>query len=89
MDLALVAAMERNPSTIFLLSDGQPTPIRDGKALDQNDIINLVEEHLKKMYGSRPLVINTIYTNKDPSEEGFMRKISNGFNGKHKTVKLE
>jgi hypothetical protein len=89
MDLALVAAMERNPSTIFLLSDGQPTPIRDGKALDQGDIIKLVEEHFKKMYGSRPLVINTIYTNRDPSEEDFMKKISRGFNGKHKTVKLE
>ena len=59
------------------------------KPSTKNDIINLVEEHFKKMYGSRPLVINTIYTNRDPSEEDFMKKISRGFNGKHKTVKLE
>lgn len=33
MDLAVIAAMERGASTIFLLSDGQPTTSRNGMPL--------------------------------------------------------
>lgn len=91
MDLALVAAMERGASTIFLLSDGQPTAIRNGVPLKQEELIDLVEENYKRLYsgkGRKEVVINTIYTNTDRSEEEFMKKISRKFRGKHKDVKL-
>ncbi len=89
MDLALVAAMERQASAIFLLSDGQPTTSKDGRALDQNDLIDLVNDNYKRIYKGKACTINTIYTNRDRSEEDFMKKIARKFNGKHKDVQLD
>lgn len=91
MDLALVAAMERGATSIFLLSDGQPTAVREGEPLKQDELIDLVEENYKKLYsgkGKKEVTVNTIYTNTDRSEEEFMKKIARKFRGKHKDVKL-
>ncbi len=89
MDLALVAAFERQASAIFLLSDGKPTPAKDGKKLEEDDIIKLVSDNYNRMYKAKSATINTIYTNTDSADEGFLKKISKKFNGKHKSVKLD
>jgi|GEM_PF-2340609 len=88
MDLALVAAMQRGASTIFLLSDGQPSAVLDGKPLDQDDLIDVIRDHHKKLYKGKPLVINTIYTNTNRREEAFMRKIARQFGGQHRDVRF-
>ncbi len=89
MDLALVAAMERGASTIFLLSDGQPSVYRQDRTLSQDDIIKVIADHHKRLYRSnKPLVIHTIYTNADRREEAFMQEIARRFKGKHKDVQL-
>ncbi|MGI8602362.1 MAG: hypothetical protein ACR2OZ_05120 [Verrucomicrobiales bacterium] len=88
MDLAVIAAMERRAETIFLLSDGKPGTARDGKPLEQDDLIKFIRSHYERLYKTKPLTIHTIYTNTDKSEEDFMKKISRRFNGKHKDVKL-
>jgi hypothetical protein len=89
MDLALVAAMERKATSIFLLSDGQPSAMRGGRTLDQNELISVIRDHHKSLYKGKPLVINTIYTNTNRSEEAFMKKISRQFGGQHKDVQFE
>lgn len=89
MDLALVAAMERKATSIFLLSDGQPSAMRGGRTLDQNELISVIRDHHKSLYKGKPLVINTIYTNTNRSEEAFMKKISRQFGGQHKDVQFD
>jgi len=89
MDLALVAAMQREATTIFLLSDGQPSAVRNGQPLDQDALIDVIRDHHKKLYKGKPLVINTIYTNNNRSEEAFMRTIARRFGGQHKDVRLD
>ena len=88
MDLAVVAAMQRQASTIFLLSDGQPSANRDGRALSQDDLIDVIRDHHKQLYKGKPLTIHTIYTNTNRNEEAFMRTISRRFGGKHTSVRL-
>lgn len=90
MDLALVAAMERQATAVFLLSDGQPTPVREGEALKRDEIIDLVRDSYKRLYsGNKEMVVNTIYTNTDRRDEDFMKTIARRFKGRHKDVKLE
>jgi hypothetical protein len=88
MDLALVAAMQREATTIFLLSDGQPSAVRDGRPLDRDDLLDVIRDHHKSLYKGKPLTIHTIYTNTNRSEEAFMRTISRRFGGKHTDVRL-
>jgi hypothetical protein len=88
MDLAVVAAMQRQASTIFLLSDGQPSANRDGRALSQDDLVDVIRDHHKQLYKGKPLTIHTIYTNTNRNEEAFMRTISRRFSGKHTSVQL-
>lgn len=90
MDLALVAAMERQATSVFLLSDGQPTPVKEGERLEQDEIIDLVRDNYKRLYpGNKEMVVNTIYTNTDRSDEDFMKTIARRFKGRHKDVKLD
>ncbi|MFN0125138.1 MAG: hypothetical protein ACKV19_00435 [Verrucomicrobiales bacterium] len=88
MDLALVAAMERQASTIFLLSDGQPSAYTANGSLSKDEILKVITDHHKRLYRNKPLVIHTIYTNTDRKEEAFMQEISKHFKGKHKDVQL-
>ena len=89
MDLAVIAAMERHASTIFLLSDGQPTTSRNGQPLVQDELIDFLVENRDRLYNKKPLVLNTIYTNKNREEEEFMKNLAKKFGGKHKAVKLD
>lgn len=96
IDLAMVAAFERQPSTLFVLSDGAPGTKRssEDKAMDHDDIIKLVHEKYLKIMGEKSkLMVNTISIDSDTDEgrEGtkFMRKLAAKFAGKHKEVKKD
>jgi hypothetical protein len=96
IDLAMVAAFERKPTTLFVLSDGAPGTKKSGadKAMDHDDIVKLIyEKYLSIMGQGAKLMVNTIsiYSNTDEGKEGikFMRKLANKFGGKHKEVRPE
>lgn len=95
IDLAMVAAFERMPSTIYVVSDGAPGTRRENsdRAMDKDDIIELIAEKRKEVMGNGALVVNTITVDSDTSEakEGaeFMRKLARKFKGKHRTIKPE
>jgi len=84
IELGIVAAMERLPSTIFVLSDGDPnTRNADGK-VPYDDLIKLVAENYKRLYGGRKLVINTLSIRN--LGEQFLKEISKTFRGRHRRI---
>jgi hypothetical protein len=93
IDLAMVAAFERKPSTLYVLSDGAPgtkDPKDDGP-MDKDDLIKLIVEKKKALMGSSTaLTVNTISieSNTPEGQEGekFMGKLARAFQGKHKKV---
>jgi hypothetical protein len=94
IDLAMVAAFERKPSTIFVLSDGAPGTKRPGDdaPMDKDDLIDLIHEKYKVIMGTTAkLQVNTISIKSDSADgkegEKFMGKLARKFGGKHKEVK--
>ncbi|HEX2748644.1 MAG TPA: hypothetical protein VHM91_11640 [Verrucomicrobiales bacterium] len=94
VDLAMVAAFERKPSTLFVLSDGAPGTKHagDNGPMEHDEIIKMIYEKYKTLMGeTSKLAVNTISidSNTDEGREGtkFMRKLANKFGGKHKEVK--
>lgn len=85
IELGVVAAMERRPSTIFVLSDGEPGTRRDGDKLSDEDLVEVIEESYERIYKGKKLTINTIAV--DGKGEKFLRKISKRFKGTHKNIK--
>ena len=93
IDLAMVAAFERKPSTIFVISDGAPGT-KDPKSngpMDKDDLIKLIKEKHKALMGSTTkFTLNTISIESDTEEgkegEKFMGKLARAFEGKHKKV---
>jgi hypothetical protein len=85
VDLGIVAAMDRNPTTIFVLTDGEPGTIQDGEQVGLDELVKLVEGEYARIYGQRPLTINTISVK--GLGEKFLKKISKKFNGKHKNIR--
>ena len=93
IDLAMVAAFERKPSTLYVLSDGAPgtkDPKADGP-MDKDELIKLIVSKQKALMGSTaPLTVNTISIESDTAEgkegEKFMGKLARAFKGKHKKV---
>ena len=93
IDLAMVAAFERKPSTIFVLSDGAPGTKRaaDNGPMDKDDLIKLIHEKYKIIMGTTKLDVFTISI--DGGDEGakeggkFMSALARKFGGKHKEVK--
>ena len=94
IDLAMVAAFERKPSTIYVLSDGAPgtkDPKDDGP-MDKRKLIDLIHEKYKTIMGSTSkLQVNTIsiFTGDAEGKEGekFLKDLARKFDGKHSTVK--
>ncbi len=94
IDLAMVAAFERKPTTLYVLSDGAPgtKDPKDDKPMDKDDLIKLIYEKYKSMMGTTSkLTVNTISIYSDNAEgkegEKFLRKLATTFGGKHKEVK--
>lgn len=93
IDLAMVAAFERKPSTLYVLSDGAPgTRMAGEPAMDKDDIIKLIYTKFEKMMGkTSKMQVNTIsiYSNSEEGREGekFLKKLAAKFGGKHKEIK--
>ena len=93
IDLAMVAAFERKPSTIFVLSDGAPGTQKKGEAtpMDKDDLIKLIHEKYKLIMGSAKLDVFTITIDGGDAggKEGqkFMSSLARKFGGKYKEVK--
>ena len=84
IELGVVAAMERMPSTIFVLSDGAPSTTRDGRSLGHDDLVDVIRENYRRIYKGRKLTINTLSIRN--LGEGFLRKISQAFHGRHQKI---
>jgi hypothetical protein len=85
VDLGLVAAMEHKPSTIFVLSDGEPSTRQENKVLTDTQIIKLIDKEYQRIYGSGKLEVNTISIKGNGAN--FMKKIASHFKGKYKDIK--
>ena len=94
IDLAMVAAFERKPSTIYVLSDGAPgtrIPGADGP-MDKGLLIDLIHSKYRVLMGpAAPLNVNTIsiHTGDAEGEEGriFLASLARRFGGKHVSLK--
>lgn len=94
IDLAMVAAFARKPTTIYVLSDGAPgtkEPKDDGP-MDKRKLIDLIYDKYKAIMGSTTkLQVNTIsiFTGDNDGKEGekFLKDLARKFDGKHSTVK--
>ena len=84
MDLALVAAFEYKPKTIFLIADGEPGTARGGKKLDQRDLIKLLSKEAERAYKGSPPTVHTISV-KDQGER-MLRAIAKEFRGRYKSI---
>ncbi len=94
IDLAMVAAFERKPTTLYVLSDGAPgtKDPKEDKPMDKDDLIKLIHGKYKTIMGTTSkLTVNTISIYSDSAEgqegEKFLRKLARAFDGKHKEVK--
>ena len=85
MDLALVAAFEQKPSSIFLIADGEPGTSRGKKRLGQDALIELLAEEAKRAYGKNPLPQVNAISVKDQGEK-MLRAIAKEFKGKYKSI---
>ena len=85
MDLALVAAFEQKPATIFLIADGEPGTQRNGKKLGQDALINLLADEAKRAYGGGTLPTVNAISVKDQGEN-MLRAIARKFRGKYKSI---
>lgn len=85
MDLALVAAFEQKPATIFLIADGEPGTQRKGKKLEQPDLIKLIAKEAKRAYGKGSLPTVNAISVKDQGEK-MLRAIAKEFKGKYKSI---
>lgn len=93
IDLAMVAAFERQPSTLFVLSDGAPGTTRqgEGRPMDKKALIDFIHEKYKKLMPGQPLTVSTISVETSGAEgrEGaeFLRNLARKFGGKHKEIR--
>jgi hypothetical protein len=85
MDLALVAAFEQKPSTIFLIADGEPGTAKGGRKLDQADLIKLIVKEAERAYGGGTMPTVNAISVKDQGEQ-MLRAIAKEFKGKYKSI---
>lgn len=96
IDLAMVAAFERKPSTIYVISDGAPgskNP-KDDKPMSHEAIVKLIVEKYKAIMGSTAkLAVNAITIDSDSPDakegEKFMSRLARAFDGKYKKVDVK
>jgi len=85
MDLALVAAFNQKPKTIFLIADGEPGTRRGNKKLDQKDLVKLLRDEAKRAYNGGTLPTVHAISVKDHGEK-MLRAIAKEFRGKYKSI---
>ena len=82
-DMALLAAFEQKPDTIFLLTDGEPSTSRRGDRLSKNEIVEMVHKAGKRAYGGKKPRVNGISVN--GIGESYLKAIVRPYHG---TVKI-
>lgn len=87
IDLGLVLAFEMKPSTVFILSDGAPSTTLNGRRLDLRDILRLIQDKYKEVFGKEANgpTVNSVTINGEG--EAFLKDISRAFNGKHRDIR--
>lgn len=83
-DLALMAAFEQRPDTVFLLTDGEPSTRRNGESLSKNEILTMVRRAGRKASGGRRMVVNGISVN--GIGEDYLKEITRAFDGTIKVI---
>lgn len=86
MDLALVAAFEQKPATIFLIADGEPGTARRGQKLGQDALIKLLASEAKRAYGSGATMPTVNAISVKNQGERMLRAIAKEFRGKYKSI---
>lgn len=95
VDLAMVAAFSRKPSTIFVLSDGAPgtKKTEDNEPMSREAIVKLIYEKYNQMLRGPKVAVNTITVDSSSADgkagEAFMKALSEKLGGKHKTVPVK
>ena len=86
MQLALVAAFELKPATIFLIADGEPGTAKGNDKLSQDELIKLIATEARRAYGRGAELpsVNAISV-KDQGER-MLRAIAKEFKGKYKSI---
>lgn len=79
-DLALIAAFDQHPETIFLLTDGKPSPRLKGQSLSDRDILAIVKKAGKRSGGRQRTVVNGISVNS--IAKSFLENVTKAFRGK-------
>ena len=82
-DMALLAAFEQKPDTIFLLTDGEPSTSRRGDRLSKNEIVSMVHQAGRRVYGGKRPRVNGISVN--GIGENYLKDIVRPYRG---TVKI-
>lgn len=86
VELGVVAAMQDRPSTIFVISDGEPQSRRDGRQIEHPELIELIQREYRRLYGSiRQLRIGTISV--DGKGAGFLRRLADAFGGDYRSIR--
>jgi hypothetical protein len=92
VDLALAAAFQRNPATVFLISAGVPRPKKGDAEMEPQEVIDAVFAAYEKITEGKDKV--TVHATSIHSEtlEGsdgrkFLAKLAAKFGGKHKDVR--
>jgi len=86
VELGIIAAMKDKPTTIFVISDGDPGSHKNGERLKDRELIKLIEAEYKKIYRlNRVLRIHTISV--DGLGKRFLKKISRQFGGDYKSIR--
>ncbi len=83
-DLALIAAFEQQPETVFLLTDGEPSTRRNGESLSKNEILSMVRRAGKRSAAGRTLVVNGISVN--GIGKAYLEDIAKTFRGSVKVI---
>jgi hypothetical protein len=87
IELGLVAAMQSQPSTIFVLSDGEPITTRGNTILSHSELITIIRDNYNRIYQGKKLVVNTLSIHN--LGEKFLREVSFTLNGKHRKIDPE
>jgi hypothetical protein len=86
MDLALVAAFEQKPATIFLIADGEPGTSLGGKKLGQDALIKLIFAEAQRAYGSGATLPTVNAISVKDQGANMLRAIAKKFKGKYKSI---
>jgi hypothetical protein len=87
IELGLLVALQMEPSSVFVLSDGSPNTTRNNRLVSHANLISIVRDRHDEIFqrGDAPVTIGTISIKGEG--EKFLKDIAREFKGKHKDIK--